>query len=250
MNSHSGDPATDHTLPPWLEVPDDWPTVDEATLDRAVETCLAALSLSGSSPAHERLVRYYDPRGGNAGATFLDLPPRVPDDVTASDLLAASLLDVEIRPVDVRRLLAPGPARTRVTEALHALPNATLWTADTATLIPMSDFYRAVRDALADEGEDPEDRWAVASKVCARKRPNLFPIRDAVVRDRLGITEAEDYRADWQVFRHVTRTHAVEQAITAARDAAAAQTDPATIPLDHSRLRLLDVALFTYLAES
>src|SRR5690554_1357827 len=112
MKSHSGDTASDlPELPPWLEVPDDWPTVPQDTLDRAVGTCLAALSLDGPDPVHERLIRYYDPSSGNAGATFLALPTREPDEVTAADLLATTLLGVSFRPADVRRLLDPGEAR-------------------------------------------------------------------------------------------------------------------------------------------
>ena len=244
-SAHDAPAHDDHDLPPWLEGPEDWPTVEQTILDQAVETCLTALDLSGPDPANARLVRYYDTRGGNAGPTFLDLAPRDPDDITASDLLATSLLDAQIRAADVRRLLTPGPVRERVTEALQALPDATLWTADTATLVPMSDFYRAVRDAFNGEEEGAEDRWAVASKLCARKRPDLFPVRDVVVRKRLGIPEEQDYRADWQVFRHVTRTPEVVHALTAALEAAALESDPDGVPIDNGRLRLLDVVLFT-----
>ncbi|MEE6286653.1 DUF6308 family protein [Georgenia sp. MJ173] len=245
MDVESTHRAVEHdAVPPWLALPADWPSVDDALLDAAVDLSLAALSTTTANPAHRRLARYYDRAGANAASTFLDLEPKEWRNVTATDLVATSLLDVTFTPHDVRRLLEPGPSRDRVTTALCELPDALLATADTDALAAMGEFYLAVLDAVSPPERERPDRWVVASKLCARKRPDLYPIRDAGVRELFGTTEYDDHRADWQVFRHVIAHQDVIHAIDAAHQAAVSESGGN--PLDVSRLRLLDVALFTY----
>ncbi|MEE6281238.1 DUF6308 family protein [Georgenia sp. MJ170] len=241
-------PVEHDAVPPWLALPEDWPSVDDVLLDAAIDLSLAALSTTTTNPAHRRLARYYDRAGTNAASTFLSLEPTEWRNVTATDLLATSLLDVTFTPHDVRRLLEPGPVRDRMTTALCELPDALLATADTDALVAMGEFYLAVLDAVSSsEGQRP-DRWVVASKLCARKRPDLYPIRDAGVRELFGTTDYNDHRADWQVFRHVIAHHDVTHAIDTARQATLTETGGN--PVDTSRLRLLDVALFTYRSTS
>ena len=247
MDATTGDTTPAHPeLPPWLALPADWPVLDQAVLDRAVATSLQALSTETADPAHERLVRYYDRDSKNAATTFLDLPPRKRRGISAGDILATSLLDEAFDPAAVRRLLEPGPVRTEVTTALRALPDAMLATADTDALEAMGAFYRTVLAAVTPPGKRREDHWVVASKLCARKRPNLFPIRDDGVRELFGTTDLDDHRADWQVFRHVIGNHDVVHAIDQMLAATLALTEGTETRIDQSRLRLLDVALWTY----
>lgn len=247
MDVTSGDPDHQHPdVPPWLALPADWPAVDQAVLDRAVETSLTALSTESAHPAHERLVRYYDRESDNGATTFLDLPPRKRRTIAASDVLATTLLDETFHPAVVRRLLEPGPVRSELNGMLRSLPDVMLATADTDALVAMSEFHRTVREAVTPPGGRSEEHWVVASKLCARKRPDLFPIRDDGVRELFGTTEIDDERADWQVFRHVIGDHDVGHAIEQVHSAALALVEDTDTRIDESRLRLLDVALWTY----
>lgn len=247
MDATTGDTSPAHSeVPPWLALPADWPVIDQAVLDRAVAVSLEALSTETADPAHERLVRYYDRDSKNAATTFLDLPPRKRRGIGAGDILATSLLDETFDPAVVRRLLEPGPVRTEVTTALRALPDAMLATADTDALEAMGTFYRTVLAAVTPPGERSEDHWVVASKLCARKRPDLFPVRDDGVRELFGTADLGDHRADWQAFRHVIGNHEVVQAIDRLQAATLALVEGTDTRIDASRLRLLDVALWTF----
>lgn len=199
--------------------------------------------MTSSQPVQARLARYYEGESGKAGSTFLDLAPHKWRTVTASDLVATSLLDVAFTPSDVRRLLQPGPERERISDALHVLPDVMLATADTESLAAMNELYLAVLDAVAPPGSQRGDRWVVASKLCARKRPDLFPIRDAGAQQLFGTTDEADHRVDWQLFRHVIADHTVTQAVDSARQAV---VEGSRTRIDTSRLRLLDVALWTW----
>jgi hypothetical protein len=57
------------------------------------------------APAGRLLVSFFDPDGPFAGSTFDDLPNNPRNEFSASDLLAASLLDVRFEPRAVRALL-------------------------------------------------------------------------------------------------------------------------------------------------
>jgi hypothetical protein len=81
--------------------------------------------------------------------------------------------------------------------------------------------------------------------LCARKRPALFPVRDRLVCELLGLSAFKNYQVDWQVFRHLMR----DQQIVAAIDAmlvAVEATHTDRLVLDQPHLRLLDAAIWTY----
>lgn len=61
----------------------------------------------------------------------------------------------------------------------------------------MRQLYNRVKSTL---GSDP---WVTASKLYARKRPALFPVRDKLVRDLLDLTRHTNYEVDWQIFRAI-----------------------------------------------
>lgn len=186
--------------------------------------------------APSRVRRYYDPDGNYAGSTFLDLPQE-PFTVSATDLFAVSLLDVRPTPRAARRLLSPGPCRTAVHAALSspALPSdADLETAGPDTWAAAEALYGALRVAL---GVNP---WVTTSKLCARKRPGFFPVRDSVVTQRL-LGLGMDFRTDWAVYRALLRDTQLRdrlQRVTA--EAGAALDRPITDP----PLRVLDVLLW------
>jgi hypothetical protein len=57
------------------------------------------------APADQLLVAFFNTGGPFAGSTFDDLPDNPRNEFSASDLLAASLLDVRFEPRAVRALL-------------------------------------------------------------------------------------------------------------------------------------------------
>ena len=209
---------------------------DQDQLDRASAAAWAAVR-------HERAARllrqYYDPATDYAGSTFLDLQPKNPQDLTATDLYALSLLDVRATPLAGRRLLEDGEPRTRVLKALvdADLPaSANLGSAGPATFDAAERLYLAVRDAL---GRKP---WVTASKLCARKRPHFFPVRDSVVTERL-LGLGKSYLIDWQVYRHLLSDHELMAAVEA-KAAQAAQLLDQPDGLGDPPLRLLDALLW------
>jgi len=118
--------------------------------------------------------------------------------------------------------------------------------ATAGTLSAMATFYEATRSAMRDPRTKISNAWVAPTKLTARKRPNLIPVRDNLVRRHLGLEKARDYRIDWQVMRHLANDEGVNDqlriAVAAARDASASrgqQFEP-----DTSSLRLLDVALW------
>lgn len=212
-----------------------------------------ALAPDGARPVGRRLATYYA-RGGNyAGATFAALFPNDPNDLTATDLHAVSLLSVDIGPGATRRFLEPGPTRSALLVALRKVPTIELAVAEDDDLVAMAQFYDEVKANLGEPSAKSSDRWVTASKVCARKRPYLFPVRDRVVRDFLGLTRFGDYRLDWQVFRalisDVEVIRACDRAVAAAYESVENRTaagQDRSLEVDRDRLRVLDAALWSH----
>ena len=93
------------------------------------------------------------------------------------------------------------------------------------------------------------DAWGTASKLCARKRSELFPVRDNIVRDYLDLTRYKNYRVDWQVFRSLIDNRDITAAIDAAFTQAKSVAGRRRLWMDTSWLRILDAALWTYARE-
>lgn len=187
------------------------------------------------------LAAYYDTDGDYAGRTFveaLDSPAgMLRDQFTPADLFAVSLLQVDIAPRAARVFLDPGTQHKHLVEALKQIPDdEDLALAGPAVLGAMAVLYTRVKGAL---GRDP---WVTASKVCARKRPRLFPVRDKRVRMLLGLYEHRDYTIDWQVFAHLMRQPGLTDRLAALAEEASS-TSP-TVRLDPYPLRHLDVLLW------
>jgi hypothetical protein len=104
----------------------------------------------------------------------------------------------------------------------------------------MRQLYNRVKSTL---GSDP---WVTASKLYARKRPALFPVRDKLVRDLLDLTRHTNYEVDWQIFRAIMADSDITSAL---RDLAEKARDGA-VHLDTYPLRWLDVFLWVDARES
>jgi len=173
------------------------------------------------APADELLLAYFNPDGPFAGSTFDDLPENPTGEFCASDLVAASLLDVRFGPQAVRPLLAAGP--NSISKFLADIPDhVDLWDATEDDLAPAYELWNAV---IKLEGVGPTR----ASKLLARKRPRLIPIEDSVIRKALPLG-----KDSWVSLRSALRDEHVRKCIEDSR--------PPGIATTISTLRLLDAA--------
>ncbi|MBW3086462.1 hypothetical protein KEM60_02683 [Austwickia sp. TVS 96-490-7B] len=226
-----------------LPVPEGWRNAD-LYLEPALDRVWTALR---DTRTPERLARYYSPDANFAGSTFLYHGESDPEDLTHEDLLAVTLLDVKIPPRTVRSLLESGPTRNRVLELLSAdrLPlDAKLEEATPELLEAMVQLYEFLRGLVPPTRDRYEVNWATAAKICARKRPNLFPVRDEVVCRYLRLWPSR-YQVDWQVFAwimgHDDVRDQLEKLIRRTADVSGTDVgDPGTL------LRHLDVAVWMH----
>lgn len=228
------------------EAPPGWLPIPAGALDTAKKQALNALDTKSTDPSGPRLAAYYDRDGNSAGASFAELTPNDPFDLTPADLHAVSLMSVTIGPGATRRFLDPGPVRTDLLAALAAVPQLPLRDARSADLQSMAAFYESVKKHLGDRGVAASDRWVTASKICARKRAYLFPVRDSVIRDFLGLSQYASYQVDLQVFRALIADPDILQGCDAATAAAHLAPGHRRLAIDRERLRVLDAALWTF----
>ncbi len=227
-------------------VPDGWQQPPPDLVVDAKHKAMEALRTDRPHAAQDRLARFYDTDGDYAGASFAQLGPIDPMDITPIDLLATTLLSVRIRPGATRRMLDGGNTRGTLLRKLGDLPNCDLANAGRPALTAMAELYEVVKQALsADTVRNPNAR-VTASKLCARKRPDLFPVRDKEVCDYLGLTQLRNYQVDWQVFRSLIGDPDIIAAIDVMSKATAAAAAGRRLQADQSRLRLLDAAIWTY----
>ncbi|USQ75354.1 DUF6308 family protein [Ornithinimicrobium cryptoxanthini] len=226
-------------------VPPEWPTVSSQVLSRARERALQAIHGTDKASAAERLSVFYDVSTNYAGATFAGLTPNELGDITSTDLHATSLLSVEVGPQATRRLLTSGTARDQTLRALRAVPDVELELANAETFLAMESLYSTVKAALSSSSSKSSNPWVTTSKLCARKRPALFPVRDRNVCGLLGILGLSDFRADWAVFQYLVQDPDVVAAIDELPGLVALAGAGRPVELDRQRLRLLDAALWT-----
>jgi len=174
-----------------------------------------------AAPADQLLVAFFDARGPFAGSTFDDLPDNPRNDFSASDLLAASLLDVRFEPRAVRALLEGKPGA--FSEHLAVIrDDVDLWDA--------TDDDLRLANALWDEVRKlPGVGSTKTSKLLARKRPRLIPIVDSVIRTALPLG-----KDSWVSLRSALQDEQVRESIEGIRPPGLASTV--------STLRLLDAA--------
>lgn len=186
---------------------------------RAAGRLRETLARPGVRPA---VAAYFDPAEGFAGMTFGTLGENPPDQLTADDLLAVSLLDITWRPDVVRLLL--GSDREEIAGLLGGISTEIdLWQASDADLGAVD----AAWDALLDI---PGVGTASAAKLLARKRPRLCPITDKVVIAAAGLPGLT-----WEVLRCLLQDPGARAEVEALRPPEAAGA---------SLLRILDVAIW------
>lgn len=230
---------------PQSSTPTTWPDVPDDVLEFAKKQTLLALSEDSPYSVASRLIDYYDVTGNYVGASFAELEPNDPGQVTATDLHAASLMNVEFGPRSSRRLLF-GPTAENISTTFRAVPDVELAATDAETLERMYEFYMAVKDAISNPNVKASNPWVTSSKLCARKRPRLFPVRDRVVCSFLGILKLDDARRDWLVFRALMQDLEVRNALDLLPGLVQTAASDRNVVLDNSPLRLLDAALWTY----
>lgn len=215
--------------------PNGFAPIPEGALEVALAKVWEALDLELAIP---RLRRYYDPTDKYAGATFVEAQPVIADEFTAADLFAVTLLSVNApKPRVTRNFLNPGDKQTELLALLRSdqlAGDRDLAHADDDVLMAMRQLYKTVKSTL---GTNP---WVTASKLCARKRPALFPVRDKLICNYLDLTRYDNYEIDWQVFRAIMRNQEVVTALHSLADAAKGDS----VHLDNYPLRWLDAALW------
>jgi len=183
---------------------------------RQLRQSLRAGGLAGAVAA------YFRPEEDFAGLSFTCLGSNPRDAVTASDLLAVSLLDIAWRPEAVRQLLDTSAAM--VSGLLCAIrSDIDLWEASDEDLAAVDPLW----DALL---RMPGVGTATASKLLARKRPRLCPVSDKVVIGAVGVPGWT-----WEALRAFLQDPAARAEIEALRPPSAAVV---------SVLRILDVAIW------
>ena len=185
-----------------------------------------------SAPHAKGLVAaYFDPSRGFAGALFDGLDPagllsdNPIDRFSVDDIAAASLLDVRFRPMAVRELLTSEDIQT----ALAAVPShVSLWDADADALESATELWALVRHI------DGVGRTK-ASKLLARKRPELIPIIDSVIAEALHLGDET-----WWTLAAILADSDLRHSIDRLR--------PISVSEGITTLRLLDVS--TWMAKS
>ena len=210
-----------------------------------------ALDIGGGHerPAVERLAEYYDPASEYAGATFAGIEPNDEMYIGAADLWAVGTLSMQrfMTPLLGRRLLTPGVTRTNVTRQLRRLPS-TLPNTEISDeiLLTMEELQNTLRTFMSEDA----NRWVFASKMCARKRPMHFPVRDELVctylADDRGLGRGEGklgrFRRDIQVFAYLMSSQAIKQRLSELYRELQSRTSGS---VDIQDLRVLDAALWT-----
>jgi hypothetical protein len=229
--------------PRFTTVPQGWEPLTEKTYASAREATWQALH---DERVVDRLVRYYDRAGDFAGATFLTVGPVDQLRFTSGDLLALTLLQVLASPAVVRRLTEPSRTRGELERLLAEarLPvNADLALADDGTLLDMATFHDALKQALSATESPTANPWVTASKLSARKRPDLFPVRDSVVSQLLWI--GQNYEVDWQVYRRLLQDLEIRSRLDQVVDEATRRAG-VEVGSPNNRLRHLDVVLWMH----
>ncbi|SMY11784.1 DUF6308 family protein [Brevibacterium jeotgali] len=220
-----------------------FPEVEQQYIDHAREQALIALT---SADTPQRLRRHYCVDTDFAGSSFTRITPNTSDAITTADLLATTMLSASVPAHSTRLLLDDKSTRKTVRRLLDALPDRRLEDAKAKHYRPMSDVYDFLKEILGRAGAADPNPWVTASKLAARKRPDLFPVRDAAVRGLLRVSELRDYGKDWRVFRTLMRDHDVSDALDTTIGALKSLETDCRVKADKERLRILDAALWAH----
>jgi hypothetical protein len=259
MSPNSNGPTSPYGDGRVLALPDGWQPVEDAMFDTALNQTTRAFTGGHDSVEHavDRLSRYYAPNGGYSGATFLGVA--VEDDfaVTGADLWAVSTLSMKIPPNAGRALMNPGALQAEIESGLRQLsPSSSLSDTTPEALGRMGALDNAIRTGLPPLGNGPEtNQWVLSAKICARKRPRLFPVRDSKVctylsnNHRMGGHPGQLgwFSRDIQVLAYLSTHPLVGRRLSEVRARLHERQPSWTI--DESALRLLDVVLWSEAAD-
>jgi len=196
--------------------------------DEAVRAAAGRLRADLAEDRLGHAVASYFTEPAFAGMTFSDLGRNPPDEITADDLLAVTLLDIVWRPQVVRVLL--GTRHREFSQMLAAIPDdIDLWDADDEVSTRIDVLWDAL---MAIDGIGT----ASATKLLARKRPRLCPISDSVVIKAVAVPGRT-----WDVLRQLLQDPAARDRIEALRPDTARAA---------GLLRILDVILWISHSES
>lgn len=174
------------------------------------------------------------------GAKFdvIGHPEATPDCVTAADLLAVSMLSVNVPAYASIGIL--GDLGDQIEELLRMIPASSrieeLKPADLDSVFgpsaPATKLWNLLRQK--------EDSWGVgpttASKIMARKRPNLIPIYDSVIADLVGMPNSAEQWMLWFAAFHGENGKSFTQKLRNIRKASGQE--------HLSLLRVLDIVLW------
>lgn len=214
--------------------------VQADVLQDAREKALAALS----DDKWKNIAKYFRIESNFAGALFLGLEPNEPDRFTAVDFFAASTLNVTVPPRAARRFLIESEEQENFSAGLRSLPDLSIEKAEDADLHDMYAFYKTVKAGLKRHDATSSNAWVTASKLVARKRPNLFPVRDRKVSGYLGLGRVKTVTQEYAVYRHLMSGPEVSGRLSALEKHLESRKENDGLALEDSRLRLLDVALW------
>ena len=236
-----------------IPAPETWKPVTEELLDGAYTRAVEAFrgdEPHGVQHAVDNIIRYYGRETAYAGALFGTTTPNDDTYITPTDLFAVSMLSMTIEPRAAQALLSPGPARTAITRTLRRIPTERwLVDADADLFLAMENLHLAIYGALPPLGDREANRWVLTAKLCARKRPGLFPVRDSVVCKYLGggpmaAKRMGHYQSDLQVLAALNANQTIRTLIDQTIDTVH-ETVPG-IQLDWSPLRIFDVIVWMH----
>lgn len=219
------------------------PYVNDEVVARAVGRALIALRDPGAS---QRLSDYYDRASNYAGSTFAGLKPQSSTEITATDLIAVTTLSVDIPVIAVRRLLEDEELRSSIRTAMQALPACSLEETQEEDFAAMANFYDLIKGTLAKANSSSSNPWVTASKLSARKRPDLFPVRDRVVCKYLEIEKQGDRAKDWVVFRALMKHGRIREELERVTVCASSRRADEDVVIDTDPLRILDAVLWMH----
>ena len=220
----------------------DFPEVPSTILKTAVEHTLRVLE---DTQIPKQLAKYYDIAEDYVGYSFVSLEDNDPQRITSSDLMATSMLNIKFPASAVRRVLSRRH-QTEISSKLQALPTTSLENTTAADFPAMTELYDTVKPLLADAYSQTSNRWVAASKLLARKRPDLFPVRDRVVCGYLELMSLKNYRKDWVVFRHLMQNETIQSHLAKLPVEIETAARGRSLDVDVEPLRLLDAALWMY----
>ena len=153
-----------------------------------------------------------------------------PTSVTIDDLLAITMLDVSVNPRGIRRLVYDADVSKKITAFLEDIPlNVDIWNAPKGVL-GSDGSAQGLWRYLKKPGTRVSE--VTAGKLLARKRPQLIPIVDSVIKGVIQVEPADE----WDFFASYLSQPLRRQKL--------ATLMPSDLDPKVSILRLLDVALW------